>query len=161
MALSRSVAGAAVVGVFFPSWSWVWVHTAVQRLRWQGCVCRSDSGHTPAGADNINDMVCLAVLYRCGLQVLVCTATLAWGVNLPAHTVIIKGTQVGGARAAPVSRCLVCNDLCWCWPQPILVPCAPEYFAVAITPPSWKHALLLRRPPLQPHPPAQIYDVAG
>lgn len=28
------------------------------------------------------------------LQVLVCTATLAWGVNLPAHCVIIKGTQV-------------------------------------------------------------------
>ena len=33
------------------------------------------------------------------IQVLVSTATLAWGVNLPAHTVIIKGTQVG-ARAA-------------------------------------------------------------
>lgn len=28
------------------------------------------------------------------LQILVCTATLAWGVNLPAHTVLIKGTQV-------------------------------------------------------------------
>ncbi|KAF9237747.1 putative RNA helicase [Melanogaster broomeanus] len=28
------------------------------------------------------------------VQVLVCTATLAWGVNLPAHTVVIKGTQI-------------------------------------------------------------------
>jgi len=28
------------------------------------------------------------------LQVLVSTATLAWGVNLPAHVVIIKGTQI-------------------------------------------------------------------
>lgn len=27
------------------------------------------------------------------VKVLVCTATLAWGVNLPAHTVVIKGTE--------------------------------------------------------------------
>lgn len=36
--------------------------------------------------DYFNDEGCV--------QVIVSTATLAWGVNLPAHTVIIKGTQV-------------------------------------------------------------------
>jgi len=34
-------------------------------------------------------------LFKAGyIKSLVCTATLAWGVNLPAHSVIIKGTQV-------------------------------------------------------------------
>ena len=39
---------------------------------------------------------CMLILCEnlCVFQVLVSTATLAWGVNLLAHTVIIKGTQV-------------------------------------------------------------------
>ncbi|KAH8657646.1 Sec63 Brl domain-containing protein [Tricladium varicosporioides] len=41
------------------------------------------------------DRTSVEALFNDGyIQVLVCTATLAWGVNLPAHTVIIKGTQV-------------------------------------------------------------------
>jgi antiviral helicase SLH1 len=35
-----------------------------------------------------------SVVGNAHFQVLVCTSTLAWGVNLPAHAVVIKGTQV-------------------------------------------------------------------
>lgn len=42
-----------------------------------------------------SDRTLVEDLFKRGyIKVLVCTATLAWGVNLPAHTVIIKGTQV-------------------------------------------------------------------
>lgn len=58
------------------------------------------------------------------IQVLVSTATLAWGVNLPAHTVIIKGTQVyspekgrwtelGALDILQVGLCCLDTELQW------------------------------------------------
>ncbi|KAL9604838.1 MAG: hypothetical protein Q9219_000286 [cf. Caloplaca sp. 3 TL-2023] len=47
------------------------------------------AGMTRADRSSVEDLFADGML-----QVLVCTATLAWGVNLPAHTVIIKGTQI-------------------------------------------------------------------
>ena len=42
-----------------------------------------------------NDRTITEQMFECGvIKVLCCTATLAWGVNLPAHTVIIKGTEI-------------------------------------------------------------------
>ena len=41
------------------------------------------------------DRLLVERLFRTGfLKVLVCTATLAWGVNFPAHAVIIRGTEI-------------------------------------------------------------------
>lgn len=47
------------------------------------------AGMTRADRNSVEDLFADGML-----QVLVCTATLAWGVNLPAHTVVIKGTQI-------------------------------------------------------------------
>ncbi|OIR57348.1 MAG: Ski2-like ATP-dependent RNA helicase [Amphiamblys sp. WSBS2006] len=47
-----------------------------------------------------------ALFERGGLRVLVCTATLAWGVNLPAHAVVVEGTKVWNAAKGTM------DDLC-------------------------------------------------
>ncbi|KAM0514636.1 hypothetical protein ACHAPE_006632 [Trichoderma viride] len=47
-----------------------------------------------AGMNRIDRTDVEDLFARGAIQVLVSTATLAWGVNLPAHTVIIKGTQI-------------------------------------------------------------------
>lgn len=42
-----------------------------------------------------HDRLLVEKLFRMGvLKVLICTATLAWGVNFPAHAVIIRGTEI-------------------------------------------------------------------
>lgn len=46
------------------------------------------------------DRLLVEKLFRNGiLKVLICTATLAWGVNFPAHAVIIRGTEIYDASA--------------------------------------------------------------
>lgn len=47
-----------------------------------------------AGMNRIDRTDVEDLFARGAIQVLVSTATLAWGVNLPAHTVVIKGTQI-------------------------------------------------------------------
>ena len=53
------------------------------------------------------------------VQVLVSTATLAWGVNLPAHAVVIKGTQVYNpekgrwTELSPLDVMQVSREMCW------------------------------------------------
>lgn len=51
------------------------------------------------------DRTLVEELFAAGhIKVLVSTATLAWGVNLPAHTVIIKGTQIYNAEKVRITE---------------------------------------------------------
>ena len=43
---------------------------------------------------NDNDRKVVETLFaECKIQILISTSTLAWGVNLPAHLVVVKGTE--------------------------------------------------------------------
>ena len=46
-----------------------------------------------AGLEPADRQIAEDLFARCKILVLVCTSTLAWGVNLPAHLVVIKGTE--------------------------------------------------------------------
>lgn len=46
-----------------------------------------------AGLDNHDRNTVEELFSKAKIQVLVCTSTLAWGVNLPCHLVIVKGTE--------------------------------------------------------------------
>ena len=51
-----------------------------------------------AGLDNNDRQVVESLFVEGKIQILVCTSTLAWGVNFPAHLVIVKGTEYYDAK---------------------------------------------------------------
>ncbi|KAJ1800554.1 activating signal cointegrator 1 complex subunit 3 [Coemansia sp. RSA 2399] len=52
-----------------------------------------------AGLTENDRKICEQLFYDRKIQVLVATSTLAWGVNLPAHLVILKGTEFFDAKS--------------------------------------------------------------
>lgn len=57
-----------------------------------------------AGMLRADRNLCEEMFERGWIRVLCCTATLAWGVNLPAHSVLIKGTQVYNAERGGLTQ---------------------------------------------------------
>jgi activating signal cointegrator complex subunit 3 len=51
-----------------------------------------------AGLNQRDKTICEELFAYNKIQVLVSTSTLAWGVNLPAHLVVVKGTEFFDAK---------------------------------------------------------------
>uniref|UniRef100_H3CHL6 Activating signal cointegrator 1 complex subunit 3 n=1 Tax=Tetraodon nigroviridis TaxID=99883 RepID=H3CHL6_TETNG len=76
-----------------------WDKTVVQRSRnKQMKEIFPEFGIHHAGMLRSDRSLMESLFSRGHVKVLVCTATLAWGVNLPAHAVIIKGTEIYDAK---------------------------------------------------------------
>mmetsp|Transcript_13654 Transcript_13654/g.49673 ORF Transcript_13654/g.49673 Transcript_13654/m.49673 type:complete len:2207 (-) Transcript_13654:489-7109(-) len=75
---------------------WVRFHKELQKSRNKEVVELAQNGFGCHNAGMLRpDRTLVEKLFSAGIiKCLVCTATLAWGVNLPAHTVIIKGTEI-------------------------------------------------------------------
>uniref|UniRef100_A0A8U8BTQ9 Activating signal cointegrator 1 complex subunit 3 n=1 Tax=Geospiza parvula TaxID=87175 RepID=A0A8U8BTQ9_GEOPR len=82
------------LGIFFPLFPWNFLGFVFpQNLELKDLLPYGFAIHH-AGMTRVDRTLVEDLFDDKHIQVLVSTATLAWGVNLPAHTVIIKGTQV-------------------------------------------------------------------
>ena len=69
----------------------------------------------PTGLVDLSNNSLVEDLFNDGaVQVLVCTVTLALGVNLPAYTIVIKGTQIHNQAKG---RWVELSCKCWVMPE--------------------------------------------
>ena len=88
------------IDLFQPSKVETWAKKALERSANKELreIFEAGFGCHHAGMLRADRSLCEKLFRNGQIRVLVCTATLAWGVNLPAHTVIIKGTDVYNAN---------------------------------------------------------------